>query len=228
MDYQHTTKDRSLGTIDLPIQDLVVSCQSKGLTSFESTGKRTFSEYLKTDGRKAVVKGRLHFEVEFHACKNMRFPPFNQPESDLEKVKTDDGASDIASTVDARFEDGGSVIHESDDLDGLEVLGSPIASDTPRLRTISTSESLRSQRRKQPDASQPMSAIEGPSSAVSAQSVKPPVLKKEELLQAQSGILVFNIMGGTIAKKNARLEFLFVSRHLSLAKYWILADQRFL
>lgn len=207
MDYQQMTKDRSLGMFDLPIQSFVVPCQPKGSTTHQSTGKQVFSEYLKTDGKKAVVKGRLDFEVEFHPCTNMRFSPFDRQPSELDKLKADD-ASDIASTVDADFEDNGSVVNGPE---GVEVLATPISTNTPRSRTVSKAQSVHS---KKSSIGELKSAIELPSgvsaiSGLSALEPKPIELSKAELLQAQSGILVFNIMGGTIARKNARLEFLF-------------------
>ncbi|KAG0147448.1 hypothetical protein CROQUDRAFT_42936 [Cronartium quercuum f. sp. fusiforme G11] len=209
MDYQHTTKDRSLGITDLLIQDLAAPCKPKGFTTHESTGKRTFSEYLKTDGKKAVVKGRLDFEVEFHPCTYMKFAPFDDPASETDKIKKDD-ASDVVSTVDAKFEESGSIVNGSQATDGVEDLVSPATLDAPRQRTISKVGSVNS-KHSSIGGAEPRSSVEPPSasSAISASDVKPVELSKEELLQAQSGILVFNIMGGTIARKNARLEFLF-------------------
>ncbi|KAH9818867.1 C2 domain-containing protein [Melampsora americana] len=209
MDYQHMTKDRSLGMFDLPIQSFAVPCQPKGATTHQSTGKQVFSEYLKTDGRKAVVKGRLHFEVEFHPCTYMRFSPFDRPPSELDNVKADD-ASDTASTVDAHFEDNGSVTNGPE---GVEVLATPISTNTPRSRTVSKAKSVHS---KKSGIGELKSAIELPSGissipGLSALDPNPIELSKTQLLEAQSGILVFNIMGGTIARKNARLEFLFVN-----------------
>lgn len=58
MDYQHLTKDRSLGVTDLGIADLLIPGTDKKLKPWESTGRHERREPLKIDGKK-TVKGKL-------------------------------------------------------------------------------------------------------------------------------------------------------------------------
>lgn len=58
MDYQHLTKDRSLGVTELRIADLLVPGTDKKLKPWESTGRHERKEPLQIDGKK-VVKGEL-------------------------------------------------------------------------------------------------------------------------------------------------------------------------
>ncbi|MBW0500252.1 hypothetical protein O181_039967 [Austropuccinia psidii MF-1] len=117
MDYQHLTKDRSLGIFELEANNLIKVTKVDKLTSYHSTGKRHYSEYLKQEGKQTVVKGRIDFDVEFYPCLQMKFQPFDTCKSDAEKLKTDN-TSEIASTVEAVFEDNVLVLNptESNDL----------------------------------------------------------------------------------------------------------------
>jgi Ca2+-dependent lipid-binding protein len=68
MDYQHLTKDRSLGTVELKVSDLAQEME-KGTGGdsryfFESTGKKDKSEPIRLD-RGNLHKGQLHYLAEF-------------------------------------------------------------------------------------------------------------------------------------------------------------------
>ncbi|MBW0564604.1 hypothetical protein O181_104319 [Austropuccinia psidii MF-1] len=90
-----------------------------GPFSMHSAGKQHYSEYPKQEGKQTVVKGQIDFDVGFYPCLQMKFQPFDTCESDAEKLKTDN-TSEIASTVEAVFEDTVSVLNptESNDLVG--------------------------------------------------------------------------------------------------------------
>lgn len=62
MDYQHVTKDRSLGYTELRVNDLAVGVDSEEYP-YKSTGKKAEAAHLKLD--KGIFKGQLHYEAEF-------------------------------------------------------------------------------------------------------------------------------------------------------------------
>jgi hypothetical protein len=64
MDYQHMTKDRSLGVTDLAVSDLLAEGPDKKNKPWVSTGKQVLKAPLKTDG-KSSIKGSIEYEVEF-------------------------------------------------------------------------------------------------------------------------------------------------------------------
>lgn len=64
MDYQHMSKDRSLGVSELSVSDLLQEGTDKKNKPWVSTGKRSRSDPLRIDG-KQVVKGRIDYDVEF-------------------------------------------------------------------------------------------------------------------------------------------------------------------
>ena len=62
MDYQHLTKDRSLGYMELRLNELAEEENSEEYP-YKSTGKKTEAANLKFD--KGTFKGQLHYEAEF-------------------------------------------------------------------------------------------------------------------------------------------------------------------
>lgn len=73
MDYQHLTKDRSLGYTELHVSELGAETDSEDYP-YKSTGKKVEAENLKCGG--GVFKGQLYYEAEFIpalALKNFEF-----------------------------------------------------------------------------------------------------------------------------------------------------------
>ncbi|KAI8455528.1 C2 domain-containing protein [Phakopsora pachyrhizi] len=262
MDYQHLTKDRSLGIIDLEVTNLIETQKSdEGLIGFRSTGKKNYSDFLKQEGKKSVVKGRLYFDI--------RFKPFDRTGSDLENIKSSNdlylNQSDQTSNFGNSNEAG---LIKLNGNNSSSSIAEPIESivnhnssctdislknemrDPSRVRARNVSQRSNSSHNpidlsgtdpqkiikhkqsqqilanntgtgngdnvSQSNDNQPPQSCDGSvvgegrrsySSSISQRNLKS--LSKEELLGYQSGIVVFNIMGGQIAKKNARLEFLF-------------------
>jgi hypothetical protein len=62
MDYQHVTKDRTLGYAELRVNELAVEADSDEY-AYKSTGKKADAAHLKLD--KGIFKGQLHYEAEF-------------------------------------------------------------------------------------------------------------------------------------------------------------------
>ena len=62
MDYQHLTKDRTLGYAELRVNELAVEADSEEYP-YSSTGKKVEAANLKFE--KGIFKGKLHYEAEF-------------------------------------------------------------------------------------------------------------------------------------------------------------------
>ncbi|KAK4049600.1 Tricalbin-2 [Microbotryomycetes sp. JL201] len=99
MDYQHLSKDRSLGVTELTVADLLQEGSDKTVHPWISTGKHLRKESLRIDGRKAV-KGLIEYEVEF--CEQESFADlqirlltfFAVPCAPLKNVRFDTPESD--------------------------------------------------------------------------------------------------------------------------------------
>jgi Ca2+-dependent lipid-binding protein len=113
MDYQHVTKDRSLGTIELKISELAQELP-KGpgnpRISYESTGKMDKSERIRLD-RENRYKGRLHYVAEF-------LPAFM-----LQGLKFETDRNELESAVEA-YENGNDVAGDSESMSSE---GEPVA-----------------------------------------------------------------------------------------------------
>lgn len=156
MDYQHMTKDRSLGVTELSVADLFHEGPDKKLKPWTSTGKRSRKESLKTDGKK-TVKGQIDYDVEFFPCAHLKNVSFNEPESDT--IKEDDESMQTAVSSVA-----------TNGVNGINgVNGKTTDADEDEGITI----------------------------------------PRDELIKTQTGILVFQIIGGALSRKGARLEVLF-------------------
>lgn len=70
MDYQHLTKDRSLGSVEIHVNEFAVSTSDKR-TPYASNGVHARSDGIRIDG-KNTVKGQLHFDVEFCPAVNLK------------------------------------------------------------------------------------------------------------------------------------------------------------
>ncbi|TNY17332.1 C2 domain-containing protein [Rhodotorula diobovata] len=191
MDYQHMTKDRSLGLTDFSVEGLLTEGPDRKTKPWVGTGKVARNEALKTDGRRSI-KGNIEFEAEFFPCaplKNVSFaPPESVPgvsgkitEVDEDAESDDDGADEesIAPTVTTTTESFASPPtspnKQPTPLDG----GSSAATSTKK-----------SSKNKDKD-----------SDGVS--------ISREQLLKTQTGVLAFQVISGQLSKKGARLEVLF-------------------
>lgn len=138
MDYQHLTKDRSLGVTDLSVADLVAEGPDKRTKPWIGTGKKARKDSLKIDGKR-TVKGQIDYEVEFCEfrtlllglareltfalavpCAHLKNVSFNEPETDAikEEDSVSTGSQTTATTADGVVENGdkeGSTKTEDDD-----------------------------------------------------------------------------------------------------------------
>lgn len=222
MDYQSSTKDRTLGWTFLQVGDLVQEGQDKNVAPWVSKGTVKASPMLSAHAG-SDPKGTLYYEATFFTCSPMPGLAFDPPESANEHMET---AS--ISSVETK--------HEKDVVDHR------MQRDLERIRA-------QNRARSNTETSVPEIAVNGenkkslegsnaePSNAASTAVANdgPPAIPREELLKtrariffrdfltvfgsiaeqryAASGVLAINVIEGQIAKRGARLEILFDSAY---------------
>lgn len=99
MDYEHTGKDRSLGSVELDVGTLMTEDAAGAATGnrWKSSGKQEKNEMLRIDGKRNL-RGTLFYEANFYPCAEVGNIQFDAPPTQLERIKADD-QSDTASTV---------------------------------------------------------------------------------------------------------------------------------
>ncbi|KAF8213474.1 C2 domain-containing protein [Mycena galopus ATCC 62051] len=184
MDYQNLTRDRSLGYVELRVEDLARECTDR-MYPFESTGKKTGADPIRLDKGNAY-KGQLHYTAEFI------------PTLALEGVKFDSAGNEIQRAA------------EAEDPTGEDVhAAKPSTTDTDATDTAALAMPTIVEPKDDHDAAHaPAPAANGQPQDGAAQE-KPAGIKMsmDELLTHQSGVLVFNVLSGNLARKG-RLEVL--------------------
>ncbi|KAJ7462762.1 C2 domain-containing protein [Mycena galericulata] len=179
MDYQHMTRDRSLGSVELRVSDLARESTDR-LYPFESSGKKTAADPIRLDKGNAY-KGHLHYTAEFVPALALQGVKFDAPTNEIQRAteggEDQDRHSSPSSSLSGDNTAPSPTITEP--KESKAAAGSPI---TPK-----TAESTAAAEEIQPEAG-----------------VK---LGMDELLTHQSGVIVFNVVSGNLAKK-ARLEVL--------------------
>ncbi|KAI0336165.1 tricalbin [Cubamyces sp. BRFM 1775] len=207
MDYQHLTKDRSLGYAELKVSDLAKPTDAEtGEFLYESTGKREAQEPLKLGN--GAFKGKLHYVAEFvpaYAVRGIRFDSGPNELQEAAKRSADAGAlsdSDEGETVrdDESEIDVAAVPEGITAAEPVDEEEKPASPDGHR-RGTSTDTTFSA-----------TSARTSGTTAVEGQDEKRPEeqgieMSKEELLKHQAGIVIFNVISGKLHKK-ARLEVL--------------------
>ncbi|RDB28789.1 Uncharacterized protein PYUK71.03c [Hypsizygus marmoreus] len=202
MDYQHLTRDRSLGSVELHVSELAKE-SSDSRYPYESLGPKVGTDPLRLDKGNAF-KGNLHYTATFVPALALNGVKFDVPKSEL-------GAGAKTRDEDGNDGESGSVTSSSDEEEHSAPVGITIKSaqreskdSTPKEVSATTSadsvgakESNGTTPEQQPDLSnsKPEKVITGVDMSI------------EELLTQQSGVIVFNVISGTLAKK-ARLEVL--------------------
>ncbi|CAO1636937.1 unnamed protein product [Parajaminaea phylloscopi] len=193
MDYENNGPPRSLGSVEIQAKDFA-SETGDWSKPYRGTGRQTHKDKLHL-GRGAY-KGEINFVCEFLPCENVAVSDFNgvgneaeskaadvfdepEEESSGDDVDMDDGAKRAMTRANVTVSEAGTAERQA--------VPAPRAggddSETASVRTVKEAEAeVRSHSRQ---------------------------ITVPELLKAQSGILAFNILGGNIAKKNARLEVSF-------------------
>ncbi|KAJ7596712.1 C2 domain-containing protein [Mycena floridula] len=183
MDYQHLTKDRSLGSVELHVSDLASASDEKD-KPFKSTGlKEESSPLLLEDG--ATHKGKLHYRAEFIPAFKLKWHKFDAPTNEMQRAAEngndeDGGTVSSQSSVSEKFVPPG-LTRSAESADG------PAATPDP--------------------AEMNGTAVNGVSESATSVEDEGADLSAAELLTHQSGIIIFNIISGSLPKKT-RLEVL--------------------
>lgn len=95
MDYQHLTKDRSLGTVELKVNELAseIPDSAESEYRFASTGKKSAAEAIRLD-RGGTFKGQLHYVAEFIPALNLKGVKFATGPNELERMVGNGGSDD--------------------------------------------------------------------------------------------------------------------------------------
>lgn len=194
MDYQHLTRDRTLGYAELHVNELAVEVDSEEYP-YNSTGKKVEAANLKFE--KGIFKGKLHYEAEF------------VPALALKDFKFSAGGNRIQQTVNGDSTgEGGSI--SSSDVEG-EAVPVGITTRTPigakrkenHVKNAGSTDTTSTADDEFDTDSTPESITE----SKGKDAAKGVVRSKEDLMQHQSGIIVFNITTAQLTRK-ARLEVL--------------------
>ncbi|KAI5991533.1 C2 domain-containing protein [Pisolithus albus] len=186
MDYQHLTKDRSLGSVELHVNELARESSTDNQYRHESTGKKEAHDPIKLDGGDGqAFHGRLHYVAEFIPCLNLKNVHFDADENEVQQaakgVKNINKAVNQSPKKEERDVAVRQPIHDDQGQEREGTFGNGIAD---KVETNPGSDETKDEKET--------SGIE---------------LGKEELLKHQSGIIIFHILSGQLHKK-ARLEVL--------------------
>ncbi|KAF7320046.1 hypothetical protein MKEN_00788800 [Mycena kentingensis (nom. inval.)] len=189
MDYQHLTKDRPLGHVDLRVSELAQEAPTNREYPYESLGKKVATEPLRLEKGNAF-KGTLHFTAEF------------VPTLALEGIKFESGGNELQKASAANNNTEGNSVHSSATSSSSSFSSGEEISASPTIVTPISP-------KKPNDAASPIKPTSSPTSEGGAPAEEPKgvTLSTDELLTHQSGVLVFNIISGKLAKKG-RLEVL--------------------
>ncbi|KAI0067953.1 tricalbin [Artomyces pyxidatus] len=213
MDYQHLTKDRSLGTCELKVRDLAVEVPKDSgdpRFRFVSTGKKEVAEPIRLD-RGNTYKGQLHYVAEFIPAIALKGVKFQTGPNELQKV-IENGSEGSGRSVDSVTS---SVYSSHEEPNGLPAVtvSKPMADESecadPKATGHVDDKGRPSAANGAPLA--PASPTKNSETANSTSGDKHEEegiqMTKEELLKQQSGIIVFHVKRGELAKKG-RLEVL--------------------
>lgn len=186
MDYQHNSKDRPLGRFTIDIKQLASAGSDPTTQPFVSTGPVERTEKLILDHGRSM-KGSIVYKAEFFPCTPLKGVTFDKVVSPLSQAQLKD-AEDM--------DDGASFI-EPEHVDETMDLEDDLAA---QMSAEATSAVQGAEHTSSAGADGPLN---GDKAATETEGF---ALSKEQVLQSQSGVLVFNIVSGNLAKKGARLE----------------------
>lgn len=202
MDYQQSSKDRTLGSADIAIDSLLKAGTDAVDAPWLSTGRSSEQSVSLVSEGKRVVKGKVYYEAEFVPCANINVS-FAPVESPVDKAET-------ASITEI---DGAASPDAKDRVVGLPA--SPKVNGTAPTEpigrsSVATRKSFESART---DLTAEIGGVDGKAAKPSRRD-----MTSEEALRSQAGILVMNVISGEIAnpKRRGRLEIYVNSECASL------------
>ncbi|CEH17519.1 Ca2-dependent lipid-binding protein CLB1/vesicle protein vp115/Granuphilin A, contains C2 domain [Ceraceosorus bombacis] len=212
MDYQNSSKDRSLGTTEVNVAELANEGRGTREVPFTGTGKSRRKDKIHL-GRGAY-KGEIEYDVEFLGATALHGVEFEGAGNEAAK-KAGDGEDEDGDDPDAKE---GAEAEEDAALgeDAKAMTKATVSSGLKEDDAAATQTSLAHQAsqktHKKKESVATLSSVKTAATAqtdVSKKAVEGVEMSREQLLNSQSGILVFNLLGGQLARKNARLEVSF-------------------
>ncbi|KAG8734045.1 hypothetical protein FRC12_018670, partial [Ceratobasidium sp. 428] len=204
MDYQHLTKHRSLGFVELPVATLAEPREDERMP-FAGTGIRDVADPIRLD--KGLVKGELHYSAEFIPAIALRGVSFSGGDDIQRAIERAKGGHEDESDVASGDESSVSSSDEELQKVPLDITVNAKGHRVSRHRPTKSVDTVRTgQTGQTEDTENTSDAPDDDFKDTEAQGAGID-MTNEEVLQHQSGVLVFNIIEGQIAKK-ARLEVL--------------------
>ncbi|PWY97366.1 tricalbin [Testicularia cyperi] len=194
MDYQNTSKDRSIGSVEVDVATLAVEAPEGGdpRLKYASTGKQVHNDKIHL-GR-GIYKGQIEFDCQFLPAVNLQGAEFDEQENEAAAKS-------------------GAIIEEPEENAKEEVQATAPANGVNGASKANGANGKGHTKNKDSIAS--LASVQTAATAVTKTSKQDSEegvsMTKEELLQRQSGIIAFNILQGHLPhhKKHARLEVLF-------------------
>lgn len=90
MDYQHLTKDRSLGSVELHVSDLATETPDDPRHRYQSYGVKTIADPIRLD-QGNVHKGMLYYTAEFIPTLNVKFHKFDKQNTEAGQLAREQG-----------------------------------------------------------------------------------------------------------------------------------------
>lgn len=199
MDYQNNTKDRSIGSCEVSVADLARDNPSDTSHPFASQGKQKHTEKLNL-GR-GVYKGEIFFDCEFLPSLNLAGVEFAGAGNEAAAKAGEGDAS-------GGFVDDNKVGQTAPDVGESEKPRFPVAGGS-HLKDVKEKEDETKGHVKGKGSVASMASVATAKTSDEKTHHEGVQMSHEELFKMQSGVFVFNILGGKIAKKNACLEVLF-------------------
>ncbi|BGO92542.1 hypothetical protein NBRC10512_000461 [Rhodotorula toruloides] len=180
MDYNHNTKDRTLGQTEFSVSGILAEGPDKRNRPWIGTGKVSKTEMLKSDNKR-TVKGNIEFEAEFFPCTPLKNVSFTPPDEMSSQAKITEVDEDESGANEETIEPEG---------DGKAAVSTPT---TASFVSPPTSPS-------KPNASGSNGGAKEEDEGVT--------VPREQLLRTQTGVLAFQVISGNLSRKGARLEVL--------------------
>ncbi|KAK0546129.1 Tricalbin-2 [Tilletia horrida] len=196
MDYQNTGKDRSLGTIEVELASLAKKSEAGSNLPYESTGRQTIRARLNL-GR-GVYKGELLFDAQFLPGVQLKDAEFEGAGNEMAQktlMGTDDGGDPDEESAEAQAE-------EAKHAKEMSQASVKLASDGEVHNKGGANGSG-------PARKGSIASLASVSTVATLSKKEGVLLSAQELLASQSGVFVFNILSGNLARKNVRLEIAF-------------------
>ncbi|TFL06303.1 C2 domain-containing protein [Pterulicium gracile] len=194
MDYQHLTKDRSLGWVELHVDEIAEKTGEIG-EPYRSKGVKEAQDPIRLD-KGSGFKGHLHYTAQFVPSTLLEWQGFSSHEANpLLSGSGNKGYDTDAGTINSK----GSVSSSDEEAKAI-----------PTGVTIGPEKKKKHHKAKSTDTTKTTDTVDTSGTTTDIDEPSPVdapgvVMPKDELLKQQSGIIILDVVSGQLRKK-ARLE----------------------